>query len=139
MVAIAVLIVTCPCAVALAVPAVQVVVAGALFKLGVLLNKGDAIERLAEADTIVFDKTGTLTCRTRRWRATRRPISPVAARLALSSRHPLARALARTRTASAPYRRGRGDALARRQRHGGRPRGAAWRARFLRRCRRGRH
>ena len=58
--AISVLIITCPCALGLAIPAVQTVVSGAMFRTGVLLNSGDAIERLTAVDRVVFDKTGTL-------------------------------------------------------------------------------
>jgi Cu2+-exporting ATPase len=103
-VAISVLIVTCPCAVALAVPAVQVVVAGALFRFGVLLNRGDAIERLAEVDVIVFDKTGTLTLPEPALAGdVAADLAEVAARLALSSHHPLARALATRADGLSPY------------------------------------
>jgi Cu2+-exporting ATPase len=104
--AIAVLIITCPCALSLAIPAVQVVASGALFRNNVILNVGDAIERLAEADTIIFDKTGTLTLPEPRV-INAAEVDPAllqtAARLALSSRHPLAMALAREAESAAPF------------------------------------
>ncbi|NVO15617.1 MAG: heavy metal translocating P-type ATPase [Rhodoplanes sp.] len=103
--AIAVLIITCPCALGLAIPAVQVVASGALFRAGVLLASGDAIERLASVDTVVFDKTGTLTLPEPELVDAGR-VSPetlaLAGRLALASRHPLAAAIARAAGATAP-------------------------------------
>ncbi|WP_421837848.1 heavy metal translocating P-type ATPase [Novosphingobium sp.] len=98
-VGIAVLIITCPCALGLAVPVAQVVAAGALLKQGVMVKDGSAIERLARVDRVLLDKTGTLTMG--------RPVpdtavlaalceeeAAVALALASHSRHPLSQALA---------------------------------------------
>ncbi|MEO0057766.1 MAG: hypothetical protein RIT17_1239 [Pseudomonadota bacterium] len=95
-IAIAVLIITCPCAMGLAVPAAQVVASGALLRRGLLVKDGSALERLAECDIALLDKTGTLTLGepradvgtlTQAQRA-------VALGLAQASRHPLSRGLA---------------------------------------------
>ncbi|MBX9633831.1 MAG: cadmium-translocating P-type ATPase, partial [Magnetospirillum sp.] len=94
--AVAVLIITCPCALALAVPVVQVIASGRLLRQGVLLKSATALERFAEIDTVVFDKTGTLTLGKAELIAdgwTPEQLA-VAASLAAASRHPLARALA---------------------------------------------
>jgi Cu2+-exporting ATPase len=99
LIATAVLLITCPCALGLAVPAAQVVACGALMRRGILVKDGSALERLAEADRAIFDKTGTLTL------GRPEPINlasltpeekPIVLALARASRHPLSIALAAT-------------------------------------------
>lgn len=99
MIAVSVLVITCPCALGLAVPVAQVVAVGTLARRGIIVKDSSALERLAEADGVLFDKTGTLTLG--------RPVpivpfdlSPAersaALALARATRHPLAQALATT-------------------------------------------
>jgi Cu2+-exporting ATPase len=95
MIAVSTLIITCPCALALAAPVTQVVAAGRLFRSGIFLKSGDALERLATSDHIVFDKTGTLTLGVPKLKGAPYPgLLADAAALARASRHPFSRALA---------------------------------------------
>lgn len=94
MIAVTVLIITCPCALGLAVPVVQVLATGGLMKKGVFVKSGDALERLSAIDTVMFDKTGTLTeGRLRLMGAYDPQALKLAASLAAHSVHPLSKAI----------------------------------------------
>ena len=102
MVAVSVLIVTCPCALSLATPAAMLSTAGALAKAGVMLRSLQALQSLAKVDTVIFDKTGTLTNEdfSLQHMTTRDGIKPEqalawAAALAHHSLHPVSRSLVR--------------------------------------------
>ncbi|PPQ40356.1 Cu2+-exporting ATPase [Rhodoblastus acidophilus] len=104
-IAISVLIITCPCALALAVPTVQAMASGAFFRSGLFLNDARGLEKLGEIDAVVFDKTGTLTLPQpgiANADAIPADLLELAGRLARSSHHPLALALARSLRGGAP-------------------------------------
>jgi Cu2+-exporting ATPase len=96
---VAVLVVSCPCALSLATPAALTVATGALAARGVLVTRGHAIEALARADRFIFDKTGTLTVGHMTLvevipvRGEAAPALALAAALERGSEHPIARAL----------------------------------------------
>ena len=95
-IAAAVLIITCPCALGLAVPAVTTAASGRLFRRGLLIKNATALERLAQVDTVVFDKTGTLTAgapEVDNLADMPREEAAIALALALGSAHPLSQAL----------------------------------------------
>ncbi|SDZ57734.1 Cu2+-exporting ATPase [Jannaschia faecimaris] len=94
LVAVATLIITCPCALGLAVPAVSVAASGRMFKAGLLLKSATALERLAQVDALVLDKTGTLTTGTVQLDHLDPDAASVAKGLAQVSDHPVARAVA---------------------------------------------
>jgi Cu2+-exporting ATPase len=97
---VAVLVVSCPCALSLATPAALTVATGALAARGVLVTRGHAVEALARADRFVFDKTGTLTVGRMElveiipMRSDAGQALALATALERGSEHPIARALA---------------------------------------------
>ncbi len=112
-VAVAVLIVTCPCALSLATPAAMLASAGTLARRGILVRRLNSFETLSQLDTVVFDKTGTLTqdrvvLRSVHTRSgvTRDEALKAAAALAHTSLHPVSRAIVQALPADPSARAG---------------------------------
>ncbi|MDX8351522.1 heavy metal translocating P-type ATPase [Cognatiyoonia sp. IB215182] len=101
-IAVAVLIITCPCAMGLAVPAVSTTAAGRLFRAGLLVKDGTALERLAEVDTVVFDKTGTLTMPAAARDTLDAQTQGIALALTQNATHPVSQAIAASLDGVAP-------------------------------------
>lgn len=94
LISITVLIITCPCALGLAVPVTQVLATGRLMKNGILVKSGDALERLSKINIAVFDKTGTLTLGKPQLQGEYdNKVLQKAASLATHSQHPLSKAI----------------------------------------------
>jgi P-type Cu2+ transporter len=114
-VVVAMLVATCPCALALATPVAITTTTGVLSRIGLLLTRGQAVEDLAQARVVCFDKTGTLTLGRPEWLGTQvlapgldeADLLALAASLERHSEHPLAQALVRAaRTGDGPVRVG---------------------------------
>jgi heavy metal translocating P-type ATPase len=108
---VAVLLVACPCAMGLATPVAMMVGTGRASALGILVRSGDALERLARADTVVFDKTGTLTERFARVTAVAAVpgvpedrVVALASAVEAESEHPMALAIRRASSPAVPAR-----------------------------------
>ncbi len=137
-VAVAVLIVTCPCALSLSVPAALVAAAGGLARRGVLVQRLDALESMARLDHLFIDKTGTLTTQALQFRQARvlKPHAAmtgpedalaIAASLAAWSSHPLSAALAAAHAEPPPWTWTQVEEIAGRGLLGRDPQGLAWR------------
>lgn len=125
-IAVAVLIITCPCAMGLAVPAVSTTAAGRLFRAGLLVKDGTALERLANVDTVVFDKTGTLTMPAATGDALDPEMQSVALAMTQDAHHPISQAIAAAFAGTTPA------TISNQQEHAGRGLSATYNGRTVR-------
>ena len=125
-IAVAVLIITCPCAMGLAVPAVSTTAAGRLFRAGLLVKDGTALERMADVDTVVFDKTGTLTMPAATGDALDPEMQSVALAMTQDAHHPISQAIAAAFAGTTPA------TISNQQEHAGRGLSATYNGRTVR-------